>query len=267
MASPDAEEGREGDHHPPGPGEADGQLRRLPALEGGERGSAAEEPGERCRREVPARGARDLFLASMCVNLQHCGCKIRTRRWTEGRNTPMSICYRLLIIASLLLGAECVGAQDTPETPDPLAPLQVLEGVWQGEGHGFGQTSRVTHEWRRVLGGKFLRLTTKSVATSDDGTESIHEDVGYVSWSEGEHILRFRQFLSEGFVNTFRIEEVESPAAGFNFEPESTEGDDDLVARMTLRFDPSGGYEMILELGTKGKPLKACQTMKLERIR
>ena len=34
-----------------------------------------------------------------------------------------------------------------------------------------------------------------------------------------------------------------------------------------LRFDQSGGYEMILELGAKGKPLKACQTMKLKKVK
>ncbi|MBC8356354.1 MAG: hypothetical protein H8E66_30620 [Planctomycetes bacterium] len=173
----------------------------------------------------------------------------------------------ILVVAIVLLAAAQVGAQESPKAAGPLARVQVLEGVWQGDGEGFGQTSKVTHEWKKVLDGKFMRLKTRSVTEGADGAASVHEDVGYVSWSEGESTLRFRQFLSEGFVNTFRLEQVESPALGFNFEPESTEGIANLVARMTLRFDPSGGYEMILELGAKGKPLKACQTMKLKKVK
>lgn len=173
----------------------------------------------------------------------------------------------IVVIAFALLAVASAGAQETPKADDPLATVQVLEGVWKGESEGFGQTSRVAHEWKKVIGGKFMRLRTHSVSKGEDGAESVHEDVGYVSWSDDERILRFRQFLSEGFVNTFRLEPVEKPARGFDFEPESTEGHEDLVARMTLRLDKAGGYEMILELGTKGKPLKPCQTIKLKKVK
>jgi len=170
-------------------------------------------------------------------------------------------------IAIVLLAAASAGGQESPKKADPLAAVQVLEGVWQGEGRGFGQTSKVTHEWEKVLGGKFVRLKTRSVTEGKDEAESVHEDVGYVSWSDNEGILRFRQFLSEGYVNTFRLEQVASPTPGFNFEPESTEGAGNLAARMILRFEQPGVYEMILELGTKGQPLKACQTVRLRKIR
>jgi hypothetical protein len=173
----------------------------------------------------------------------------------------------IVAIGFVLLAAASVGAQESPKATDPLAPFRVLEGVWQGESEGFGQTSKVTHEWKKVLGGKFIRLKTRSVSKGEDGRESVHEDVGYISWSNDENIPRFRQFLSEGFVNTFRLAEAKEPTRGFNFEPESTEGHRTLVARMTLRFDQARGYEMVLELGNKGKPLKACQTMQLKKVR
>lgn len=173
----------------------------------------------------------------------------------------------IVVIAFVLIAATSACAQESRKTADPLAPVQVLEGVWKGESEGFGQTSRVTHEWKKVLGGKFMRLRTRSVTKGEEGADSVHEDVGYVSWSEDERVIRFRQFLSEGFVNTFRLKQVEKPVRGFDFEPESTEGNENLVARMTIRFDRADGYEMILELGTKGKQLKACQTMKLKKAR
>lgn len=170
---------------------------------------------------------------------------------------------RGLAIALLAFGS--ARAQDPPAA-DPLAVLDRLEGVWQGEGRGFGQISQVTHTWERVLGSKFLRLTTRSVTEAADGTASVHEDVGYVSWSSGEGVLRFRQFLSEGFVNTFRVDRVDGADAGLDFEPESTEGVHGLVARMTLRWDGTDDYEMILELGADTASLKACQTMNVKRV-
>ncbi len=67
----------------------------------------------------------------------------------------------------------------------------------------------------------------------------------------------------EGFVNTFKLEEVAGPKRGLNFEPVDTEGMETMSARMTLRFIDAETYEMVLELGTKGKELKPCQTMNL----
>jgi len=40
-----------------------------------------------------------------------------------------------------------------------------------------------------------------------------------------------------------------------------------LAVRMTLHFDKTRDYKMVLELGTKGKPLKNCQTMTLKNVR
>jgi hypothetical protein len=169
-----------------------------------------------------------------------------------------------LVLMAMLL-ASSVTAQEQINGNDPWALVRGLEGVWEGEGIGFGQTSELTHRWQFVLAGHFFRLETRSVVEVEPGEDEVHEDVGYVSWSEGEDVLRFRQFLSEGFVNTFKLEEVRSPRPGINFEPEGTEGMETLIARMTLRFQDAETYEMVLELGAKGEELKPCQTMTLRR--
>ncbi len=39
-----------------------------------------------------------------------------------------------------------------------------------------------------------------------------------------------------------------------------------LSVRMTLRFKDEKTYEMVLEMGTKGKELEACQTMQLHKV-
>jgi hypothetical protein len=171
-----------------------------------------------------------------------------------------------ILIGVAIFSALPAFAQDVASASDPWATVRELEGVWEGEGEGFGQTSRLTHIWEFVLGGKFLRLETRSEGVDASGKKDIHEDVGYVSWSEGEEVLRFRQFLSEGYVNMFRLEPVASPERGINFEPEGTEGFETMIVRMTLRFLDGDTYEMVLELGTKGKTLKPCQTMRLHKV-
>lgn len=180
---------------------------------------------------------------------------------------PDTTMTRTILTTVLLLCAHAGSAAEEPQkSKNPLAAFHVLEGVWKGKGEGFGQVSAVTHEWKKVLGGKFMRLTTRSISNSKEGKTVVHEDVGFISWSHDEQLPRFRQFLSEGFVNTFRLEQASKPANGFNFEPESTEGYPRMAARMTLRFDNKDGYEMILELGEKGKPLRPCQTMNLKKV-
>ncbi len=169
------------------------------------------------------------------------------------------------LLVSCLASTAAVG-QETAKPNDPFAPLRILEGTWKGQSEGFGQVADVNHRWEPVLGGKFLRLTTRSAIVDDEGKETVREDVGYASWSAAEEVLRFRHFLSEGFINTFTIDPIEGPERGLNFEPESTEGFPDMAARLVLRFDGSEGYEMVLELGSKGA-LEACQWVTMKRAR
>jgi hypothetical protein len=166
-----------------------------------------------------------------------------------------------------IIGIFCLIVLLGASSPDPWAPIRELEGRWKGEGQGFGQTSEVTHDWQFVLGEKFLRLETRAIAKTENGDGEVHEDVGYVSWSNDDSVLRFRQFLSEGFVNTFRIEVATDRERGLNFEPEASEGAGGMLARMTLTFLTDDSYEMVLELGREGKPFKPCQTMRMQKMK
>lgn len=164
------------------------------------------------------------------------------------------------------LGAATAGVDKGQAPSDPWAPVRALEGTWAGQGEGFGQTSDVTHEWRFVMGGSFLRLETRSVTNSGTGNGEVHEDVGYVSWSDDDSVLRFRQFLSEGYVNTYRVEVAVDRERTLNFEPEASEGAGGMLARLTFTFLTDDSYEAVLQLGRKGQEFKACQTMLMHRV-
>lgn len=182
--------------------------------------------------------------------------------------------HAIRFATALFLAAFCwtavAPAQESPAGDDPFSLVRPLSGVWKGESHGFGATSTVTHRWEFVLDGNFLRLSTRSIPQPNgddpDAGPRVHEDVGYVGYSEGDGRLRFHQFLTEGFVNEFLLEPAEPPEIGIDFEPVRTAGMDEYNVRMTLRFDGDDAYEMVLELGTKGEELKACQTMRLTRL-
>ena len=108
---------------------------------------------------------------------------------------------KVALLAALVLFA----AVSPPAAGDPWEGLRPLVGRWQGEGAGFGNTSSVTHDWDFVLADHFLRLRTRSVSAGKDGAEEVHEDIGFVSLDTARDSFVFRQFLSEGYVNTFDL--------------------------------------------------------------
>jgi hypothetical protein len=109
-----------------------------------------------------------------------------------------------MVVLSLCFGFILAGHLRSDEV-DIWNPLKPLVGKWRGEGSGFGDVSDVTHEWKFVLRGKFLRLRTKSITRTKDKAGEFHEDTGFLSRDTDHDKFVFRQFLSEGFVNTFEV--------------------------------------------------------------
>lgn len=154
-------------------------------------------------------------------------------------------------------------ADDDPGD-DPWAGFRPLVGVWRGEAAGFGAVSDLTHEWDFAVQDRFLRLRTRSVRRAEDGGGEVHEDVGYLSRDTDRGAFVFRQFLSEGFVNTF---DVVREADVIRFEARESESAGGVRARMVLTFAGEHDYGMVLELGAPGGPFSACQEMSLRRVK
>jgi hypothetical protein len=148
--------------------------------------------------------------------------------------------------------------------PSVWAAFVPLVGEWRGEGSGFGAVSDVDHEWSFAVQGKFLQLRTRSVQRAEAGAGEVHEDVGYLSHDKDAGAFVFRQFLSEGFVNTF---DVEIDGQTIRFQHRLSESAGGMRARMQLRFLSEDEYEMVLDLAAPGKDFAACQEMRLKRVR
>lgn len=170
--------------------------------------------------------------------------------------------------ASVLAAVVALAAAVAPArgSDDPWQRLRPLLGSWEGTGAGFSGKSEVSHEWQFVLGGKFLRLRTRSVAIGDDGTEEVHEDVGYVSLDTGRGTFVFRQFLSEGYVNTFDVTVRAGEMRGVDFAYRDGESTGGVRARMRLNFTGDDEYDMVLDLAFPGKEFAACQENRMRRV-
>lgn len=164
----------------------------------------------------------------------------------------------LFALAQRATAQEVSGASE-----DHWRPFRPLVGLWKGEAKGFGNLSDVEHRWEFVLQNKFLRLNTRSVVRAKDG--DAHEDTGYLSRDTDRNAFVFRDFLSEGFVNTYDVI-VDNSGKSLTFEFRDTESAGGMRARMELTFSQEDAYEMVLELAEPGKEFSVCQTMRMKKV-
>lgn len=160
----------------------------------------------------------------------------------------------VVAVAVLIPG---VSAGPEEEAADPWAPVEGLLGSWTGEGASFGRPTIVSHVYERVLQDQFIHMRTRSEAA--DGSDD-HEDWGFFSWDADRERIVLRQFLTEGFVNTYVLE-TSADGKRLVFTSESAEGAGGTRARLTYDLRGPDEYELVLELASPGQDWLACQSM------
>jgi hypothetical protein len=114
----------------------------------------------------------------------------------------------LLVIASLAAPA---GAQRSASKPDRFADLRFLAGTWRGE--QAGQPGRGTAErtYQFILNDRFLQENNTSTYPPQEKNKNgeIHHHMSMISYDTARKLFVFRQFHTEGFVNTY----VQQPTA------------------------------------------------------
>ncbi len=169
----------------------------------------------------------------------------------------------LAAVLALVLAAPGVRAEG-----DPWQPLRPFVGSWQGTGEGLGGAATVEHAYEFVLQDKFLRMRTKSVfAAAADGTPGeVHEDWGMFSYDPDRQRLVWRQFLTEGLVNTYRLDEASPDGRRQVWVTESAEGAGGTAARITYDFVADDEYPLILELQPPGGEFFVCRRLRMRRL-
>lgn len=87
-----------------------------------------------------------------------------------------------------------------------------------------------------------------------------------MSLDTGRGAFVFRQFLSEGYVNTFDVTVRAGKVRGVDFGYRDGESTGGVRARMRLDFAGDDEYEMVLDLAFPGKEFAACQEMRMRRV-
>jgi len=150
----------------------------------------------------------------------------------------------IFIVLCLSMPPTAVSQQEA----DPWQPLRALLGTWAGTGSGFGTVSEVVHEWEFVIGQHFLRLSTRSTSRAAEGSQEVHEDIGYLSLDADRDAFVFRQFLSEGYVNTYDVTVDGNDLPTIEFAYLDAESAGGMRAQMRLVFVSADQYEMVLDL-------------------
>ena len=108
----------------------------------------------------------------------------------------------LLVIA--FLGAP-MGAQQGGSKPDRFAALRFLAGTWRGDQTGQPGRSTAERTYQFILSDRFLQETNTSNYPPQEENKSgeVHHHMSMISYDTARKLFVFRQFHTEGFVNTY----------------------------------------------------------------
>ncbi len=130
--------------------------------------------------------------------------------------------------------------------------LRSMVGTWTNrDDDGVGHTVQT---YRLILQGKFLHAQTVSTSATDD-----HEDWEILSYDGGRNKVVLRQFVSEGYVNRYVLDEVKPDGPTFVFLSEASENaPPGFSLRQTLRLEGEHQITHELELAPPGHPFSKC---------
>ena len=172
----------------------------------------------------------------------------------------------LLVIAFLRAQA---GAQQGASTPDRFAALRFLAGTWRGD--QAGQPGRGTAErtYQFILDDRFLQETNTSTYPPQEKNTNgeVHHHMSMISYDTARKLFVFRQFHTEGFVNTY----VQQPTADDKtilFVSEAIENiPAGYRARETYTILNRDEFTERFEIAEPGKDFELYSEARLKRVR
>ncbi len=172
----------------------------------------------------------------------------------------------LLVIA--VLGPQA-GSQQGASKPDRFAALRFLAGTWRGD--QAGQPGRGTAErtYQFILNDRFLQETNTSTYPPQEKNKNgeVHHHMSMISYDTARKLFVFRQFHTEGFVNTY----VQQPSADDKtivFVSEAIENiPTGYRARETYTILSRDEFTERFEIAEPGKDFELYSEARLKRVR
>lgn len=161
-------------------------------------------------------------------------------------------------------------ANKQSDQPDPLRPLQLFIGKWEGDSKGQPGAGKMEREYSFVLGKRFVQVTNKAVYPPQEKNPKgeTHEDLGFFGYDRGLKKLSFRQFHIEGFVVQYSLESISEDGRSFVFTSTAIENiSPGWVARETYRFLSNDEFIETFALAGPGKEFETYSETRFRRKR
>lgn len=169
-----------------------------------------------------------------------------------------------IILLSLMATAQ------EPVAKSPFDPIKFFAGHWRGTSHGEPGEGKGERHYEFVLGGKFLRVSNKSVYPQQEKNPKgeVHEDFGFFSFDRQRKKLLLRQFHDEGFVNEYVEQEGTRGGKTLVFETERIENiPDGWRARETYKILSQDEYIEVFELTEPQKEFQLYSESHWKRVK
>ena len=108
----------------------------------------------------------------------------------------------ILFVAAFALSA--FAQENTPKS-DRFAPLRFFAGTWRGDQTGEPGQGTAERTYQFILNDRFLQETNTSTYPPQEKNKKgeVHHHLSLISYDTGRKAFVFRQFHTEGFVNTY----------------------------------------------------------------
>ncbi len=172
----------------------------------------------------------------------------------------------LFVIAVLAIP---VGAQDRVSNTDRFGPLRFLAGAWRGDQAGEPGQGTAERTYQFVLNDRFLQETNTSTYPPQDKNKAgeVHHHMSMISYDGARKRFVFRQFHTEGFVNTY-VQEQTTDAKTIVFVTEAIENiPAGYRARETYTILSNDEFRERFEIAEPGREFELYSEAHLKRIR
>jgi hypothetical protein len=173
-----------------------------------------------------------------------------------------------LLLVAAALSAPALARQSAPKA-DHFAPLRFLAGTWRGDQAGQPGQGTAERTYQFILNDRFLQETNTSTYPPQEKNKKgeVHHHMSLISYDGGRKRYVFRQFHTEGFVNTY-VQEPSTDEKKLVFVTEAIENiPPGYRARETYTILSQDEFTERFEVAEPGKDFELYSEAHLKRMR
>jgi hypothetical protein len=176
---------------------------------------------------------------------------------------------RIGVVLVFAFMAVQAGAQEGAPKTDRFAPLRFLVGTWRGDQIGKPGHGTAERAYQFILNDRFLQETNTSTypPQPSNKTGEVHHHMSMISYDATRKTFVFRQFHTEGFVNTY-VQEPTNDEKTLVFVSEAIENiPAGWRARETYTILNDNEFKERFELAEPGRQFELYSEAHLKRVR